>query len=362
MERLRIATVLGARPQFVKAAPLTRRLASVEDITEVLLHTGQHYDHEMSDLFFTQLGLPAPVEHLGVGSGTHGAQTGQMLERVETVLLAIAPDLVMVYGDTNSTLAGALAASKLGIPIAHVEAGLRSYNRDMPEEVNRVLTDHVAELLLCPSDLAVDNLAAEGVTSGVVMVGDLMRDALEWSLTAVDDEQAVLDRFEVKPGGFSLVTIHRPSNTDDPGRFARIMSALDVLGADDPVLFPVHPRTRDAIEAGSVDGTVRLLPPLGHLELLVLAKHARVGLTDSGGLQKELFWLETPAVTLRGETEWPETIAAGWNRLGGDSTEEIVAAARAAASDRPARSELYGDGRAAEHIEEVLRGWRATRV
>jgi UDP-N-acetylglucosamine 2-epimerase len=285
-----------------------------------------------------------------------------MLERIEAALVGLGPDVVVVYGDTNSTLAGALAAAKLRIPVAHIEAGLRSHNRDMPEEINRILTDHVAELLLCPSELAVVNLVGEGITAGVAMVGDLMRDALEWALAAVTDEAEVLDRYQVTSGGFSLATIHRPSNTDDAARFAEIMSALEKIGADHPVLFPVHPRTRSALDAAGVGGGVRLLQPLGHLDLVILAKHARVGLTDSGGLQKELCWLETPAVTLRRETEWPETITAGWNRLGGDSAADIVAAARAAARDRPVPSDLYGDGRAAERIEEVLVGWHDTGV
>jgi len=362
MPPLQVATILGARPQFVKAAPLTRHLAASSEIDEVLIHTGQHYDRDMSDVFFAELGLPEPAIHLGVGSGPHGAQTGQMLERLETALLESEPDLVVVYGDTNSTLAGALAAAKLSIPIAHVEAGLRSYNRAMPEEINRVVADHLAELLLCPSDLAVKNLAAEGITSGVVVAGDLMREAVTWALSNVGDESAVLERFGVTPGQFSLATVHRPTNTDDPARFDEIFTALERLSEVMPVLFPVHPRTRAVLEAYVGRDSVRLLPPLGHLDLLVLAKHAALGLTDSGGLQKELYWLETPAVTLRTETEWSETVDTGWNRLGGGSAAEISTAIESARTSHPDHPELYGDGLAAKHIEEVLLGWHADRV
>lgn len=356
---LRVATIVGARPQFIKAAPLSRRFAGSGSIAEFVIHTGQHYDEEMSSGFFAELGLPEPSVHLGVGSEAHGAQTGRMLEGIEAALLSRVPDMVIVYGDTNSTLAGALASAKLDLPLVHVEAGLRSFDRSMPEEVNRVVTDHLSTLLLCPSELAVANLAAEGIADGVHLIGDVMRDALDWVAGAGIDEEEVLGRYGVAPGSYVLATLHRPSNVDDPERLAEVMEALDRLSREYAIIFPAHPRTSAALDWAAASPYVAVLKPIGYGDLMMLAKHAAVGVTDSGGLQKELYWFGTPAVTLRATTEWPETVSTGWNRLVTGGAAEIVTAVReATAMDRP-RPELYGDGHAAKRIEELMLEWWA---
>jgi len=328
---MKIVSVVGARPQFIKCAPVSgelRRLA-----TEILVHTGQHYDDRMSGVFFAELGIPAPAYNLGVGSGLHGAQTGEMLKRIERVLVDERPDRVLVYGDTNSTLAAALAAAKLGIPVAHVEAGLRSFNRAMPEETNRVLTDHVSALLFCPTTTAVKNLAAEGITAGVHLVGDVMHDVLAGSLAAAEARSTVVATLGLRPGGYFLGTVHRAENTDRPERLQRIVGAFNDLAASTaPVVFPVHPRTRKLLDAGGWElaPAVRTIEPVSYLDMLMLEKHARAILTDSGGVQKEAFWLHVPCLTLRDETEWVETIDAGWNTLVGDDRARIVECARAA--------------------------------
>jgi UDP-GlcNAc3NAcA epimerase len=342
---MKIVSIVGARPQFVKAAAVSRKLR--EQHTEVLVHTGQHYDYEMSGIFFDGLEMPAPDVNLGVGSGAHGAQTGAMLKAIEDVLIAERPDWLMVYGDTNSTLAGALAASKVFVPVAHVEAGLRSFNRRMPEEVNRVVADHLSDLLLCPSDTAARNLAAEGISQGVDVVGDVMLDVLNWATErALARPPEVLHRLGLtKP--FVLATVHRSENTDDRARLAQILLALDAL--DEPVIFPVHPRTSRAIQELNwrPKPHLQLIDPVGYVEMLTLTGAARLVLTDSGGLQKEAYWLGVPCLTLRDETEWVETVHTGWNALVGSDFERIVHAAR---TFEPAgrRPTLYGDGRAAE--------------
>lgn len=356
---LRVATIVGARPQFIKAAPLSRRFQESGSIHEHIIHTGQHYDEEMSAGFFAELALPPPEVNLGVGSGAHGEQTGRMLEGIEAALVRLTPDMVVVYGDTNSTVAGALAAAKLPLPLVHIEAGLRSYDRGMPEEVNRIVTDHLSTLLACPSATAVANLANEGISSGVHLVGDVMRDALDWVMGSGVDEEEVLGRHGVAEGDYLLVTLHRASNVDDPRRLAEVVEALRRLSADHMILFPAHPRTAAALERMASSHHVAPVTPVGHGELMALAKHALVGLTDSGGLQKELYWLGTPAVTLRSETEWPETVATGWNRLVAGGANEICQAVGAAAAVDEPRPELYGDGHAGKRIEELLLGWWA---
>jgi len=328
---MKIVSVVGARPQFVKCAPVSgelRRLA-----TEILVHTGQHYDDRMSGVFFTELGIPAPEYNLGVGSGLHGEQTGEMLKRIERVLVDERPDRVLVYGDTNSTLAAALAAAKLGIAVAHVEAGLRSFNRAMPEETNRVLTDHVSALLFCPTTTAVKNLAAEGLTAGVHLVGDVMHDVLAGSLAAAETRSTVLATLGLRPAGYFLGTVHRAENTDRPERLQRIVGAFNDLAASTaPVVFPVHPRTRKLLDAAGweIAPAVRMIEPVSYLDMLMLEKHARAILTDSGGVQKEAFWLHVPCLTLRDETEWVETLETGANTLVGADRAKIVACARAA--------------------------------
>ena len=351
---MRIVTVVGARPQFVKAAALGRALRRRH--TEVLLHTGQHYDEEMSAVFFRELEIPEPDYNLGIGSAAHGAQTGEMLAGVEAVLLKEKPDWVLVYGDTNSTLAGALAAAKLGLPVAHVEAGLRSFNRRMPEEINRVLTDHLASLLFCPSRAAAENLAREGVVRGVHVVGDIMKDALSAAARLARARSGILRRLGLEPKRFLLATVHRAENTDDARRLRGILAALAELARSEPVVFPVHPRARKCIRAlagGKASGRLRMIDPVGYLDMVMLERSARMILTDSGGVQKEAYWLGVPCVTLRDETEWVETTAAGWNVVVGADAGRITAAVRrhAAPAKHPA---LYGDGKAAQRCVRLL--------
>jgi UDP-GlcNAc3NAcA epimerase len=349
-EPLTILTVVGARPQFIKAAAVSGPLR--ERHREVLLHTGQHYDEVLSDRFFRELTLPAPDIELGVGSGTHAEQTARMLVGVEQAIRSLGPDLVLVYGDTNSTLAGALAASKLQVPVAHVEAGLRSYNRRMPEEINRVVTDHLSAWLFCPGEAAARNLEREGITRGVSVVGDVMADVLA-RFDGSAGAEAVLARYGVPSGGYLLVTVHRAENTDDEGRLSGILDALDRLG--EPVVFPAHPRVREAMgRLGRVPAPhVQVIEPVGYAEIVALERHARAVVTDSGGMQKEAYWLGVPCVTLRDETEWGETVAHGWNVLAGADPDRIVDAVRAVS--RPAgRPPLYGGGHAGQAIADAL--------
>lgn len=337
---MKLVTVVGARPQFIKAAPMSRALRAVH--REILVHTGQHYDDNMSAVFFRELGIPEPDVHLGAGGGGHAEQTAKMLTGIERVLLDEKPDWLLIYGDTNSTLAGALAAAKVHIPIAHVEAGLRSFNRRMPEEVNRVVADHLSTLLLCPSEVAVRNLAAEGITRGVHVVGDVMADALLDAAQRADASD-VLVRHGLEPRRYLLATVHRAENTDDPARLAAILDAFADLGRT--ILLPLHPRTRAAIaRAGlALPGNVRACDPLGYLDMVRALRDADLVLTDSGGLQKEACWLGVPCVTLREETEWVETVESGWNRLAGADRERIRSAAatpfqRHAGASAPARA------------------------
>jgi UDP-N-acetylglucosamine 2-epimerase len=464
---MKIVTIIGARPQFIKAAAVSRAIAahnrqtlnldlgtsnielrtlnfehssSVEPRTlniehstlnEILIHTGQHYDDGMSAVFFRELEIPEPKYNLAIGSGSHGAQTGQMLTAIEKVLIEEKPDWVLIYGDTNSTLAGALAAAKLHIPIAHVEAGLRSFNRRMPEEINRVVADQLSTLLLCPSQVAVDNLAAEGIggnamvrqahhdtfscpplegvgggstlalrngwkpcpttpnfepsTSNVeprtlnfepltpphvLVTGDVMADALQFAATKASAQSDILARLGLQPQRYILATVHRAENTDDPKRLSNIMAVLAELAEREPVILPLHPRTRKILERTSNLDTrtlniehrtlniehpssLRLLDPLGYFDIIALEKSARMLLTDSGGMQKEAYWLKVPCVTLRDETEWVETVASGWNILTGAERDRIVTAVqnfKAPATHPP----LYGDGQAAEKILSIL--------
>lgn len=349
---MKIATILGARPQFIKAAAVSRELRKRHK--EVLIHTGQHYDYEMSGIFFDGLEIPAPDVNLGIGSGAHGAQTGAMLKGIEEVLISERPDWVLIYGDTNSTLAGALAAAKLLIPVAHVEAGLRSFNRAMPEEINRVIADHLSKLLLCPSDTAVANLAAEGITQNVHQAGDVMSDALIWAKQRIEARPPeVLNRLGLKKKNFLLATVHRGENTDDRERLAGIVNALNSV--NERVIFPIHPRARKALASAQCElrPQVQLVDPVGYFEMVTLTSAARMILTDSGGLQKEAYWLGVPCITLRDETEWVETVTAGWNILAGANSAAIVHAVR---SFVPAanRAPLYGEGGAAARCVELL--------
>ncbi len=350
---MRIASVVGARPQFIKAAMVGAALREAGHV-ELLIHTGQHFDANMSDVFFEELDLPAPSVNLGVGSGSHADQTAAMLTRIEAYLVAERPDLLMVFGDTNSTLAGSLAAAKLGIPVAHVEAGLRSFNRAMPEEHNRILTDHLSSYLFCPTETAVRNLTAEGVTDGVHLVGDPMYDAVLVYAAKARASSTILKDLDLGPGDYALCTIHRPYNTDDPRHLGDLLRGL--VSLPDPVVFPVHPRTRARIEEldpewpGRLeDAGARLLPPLGYLDLLRLQEGARVVMTDSGGVQKEAYFLGVPCITLRPETEWVETLDGGWNTLLGEDRGRLQDLYQNLQIPRGPRG-AFGDGRASRHI------------
>ncbi len=354
---MKVLSVFGARPQFIKAAPVGKALRAAGH-TEVLVHTGQHYDDGMSAVFFRELDIPEPDYNLSVGSGPHGWQTGQMLARIEEVLLAERPDWVLVYGDTNSTLAGALAAVKLHVPVAHVEAGLRSFNREMPEEHNRVLTDHCSDLLFCPTQTAVDNLAREGITQGVHLVGDVMYDAVLQFGELARGRSTILEDLGLTPKDYLLATVHRPYNTDNPQRLQSILEALGELG--EPVVFPVHPRTRQRIaEFGLRDPqsaicNLQFIEPVGYLDMLMLEQHARMILTDSGGMQKEAYFFAVPCVTLRPETEWVETVEAGWNVVVDADRERIVWAVDGRHWPQKPPRAAFGDGRAAEKMVRVL--------
>lgn len=355
---MKVITVLGARPQFIKAAPVCRAMAAEPSVTSRLLHTGQHFDDEMSAVFFEELGLPAPDWNLGLGSGTHGLMTGRMLGAVEEVLLDEAPDWVLVFGDTNSTLAGALAASKLPAQLAHVEAGLRSFNRTMPEEINRVVTDHLSDLCFAPTRLAAENLANEGIPRAqVVESGDVMYDAaLLFRERSRDRGGPSLDLPADAP--FILATIHRAENTDDPVRLRAVTEGLARVSREVPVILPLHPRTAQAIEQlGGVDlAGVTVVAPLGYLDMVALEARAALIVTDSGGVQKEAFFYRRPCVTLRDETEWQELVDLGWNRVVRPSSPEVVAEAVAAALVAPPGADAapYGDGHAADVIVDTL--------
>ena len=349
---MRVLTVVGNRPQFIKAAAVSHRLR--EEAEEVLVHTGQHYDEELSQIFFSELGLPRPEHHLELGGGSNTAQTARMLEALEGLLVSERPDQVLVYGDTNSTLAGALAAAQAHIPVAHVEAGMRSFDRAMPEELNRVLTDHASSLLLCSSEAAALNLRAERVAGRIEVVGDVMVDVFE--LLAPRADFATLDRLGVARGGYLLATAHRAGNVDDPARLRALVDLLLALPL--PAVLPLHPRTRARLEAAGwlaeleTAPRLRLAPPLGYLEFTALLGHARAVLTDSGGVQKEAYLAGVPCVTLRDTTEWVETVQVGWNVLVDlDAARAIAALERTPPAERPP---LYGDGRAGARVVAAL--------
>jgi UDP-N-acetylglucosamine 2-epimerase len=352
---MRVATIVGARPQFVKAAPLSAALAGAGH-EELLIHTGQHYDAGMSDVFFAELPIAPPSVNLGVGSGAAGWQVAEVLRRSEEVLRDAKPDWVVVYGDTNSTLGGALAAKKSELRLAHVEAGLRSWNRAMPEEDNRVLTDHASDLLLCPTPTAMRNLAREGLAERALHVGDTMYDAVREFLPLARARSRVLEAHGLRAGEFAVATVHRNYNADDPAALSSLLAALACL--EWPVVFPVHPRTRKKIAelpgAPLERGALRPIDPVSYLDMLVLEADARVVLTDSGGMQKEAMFLGTPCVTLRPETEWLETVELGWNVLAGTDPERIRAAAATAAPPRRSAQAAFGDGHAARAIVRAL--------
>jgi UDP-N-acetylglucosamine 2-epimerase (non-hydrolysing) len=338
---MKIVSVVGARPQFIKCAAVSREIR--KDHTEILVHTGQHYDPEMSDIFFEELEIPKPDYNLDVGSGSHGKQTGEILGKVEEVLLKEKPDYVLVYGDTNSTLGGALAAAKLHIPVAHVEAGLRSFDRTMPEEINRVLTDHISDILFCPTETSVKNLAAEGITKGVYLTGDVMADALAYNRDIAQRKSRILETLGLAGTEYCVLTVHRASNTDSRENLTSIIQAVGEAGV--PVVFPVHPRTRKYLQEdgllAELPANIQLIEPLGYLDMIRLMGSAQKILTDSGGMQKEAYLLGVPCITLRENTEWVETVEAGWNVLVGPDRDKIVNAIHCFTPENHVRN-IYG--------------------
>ncbi len=350
---MKVCSVVGARPQFVKAAVVSRELRNVGE--EVLVHTGQHYDEELSGVFFDELDIPEPEYNLGVESDTHGRQTAAMIAELEPVLEETRPDVLLLYGDTNSTLAGAVVGSKFDTAVAHVEAGLRSYNRDMPEETNRVLTDHASDMCFAPSRAAVENLADEGITDGVYWTGDVMYDTILEARTRAHDRSDILDDLDLTPGEFVLATVHRASNTDDRSNLEAILDGL--VSSPLPVVFPAHPRTIARLEEYELldrtTGEFELVDPQGYLDFVRLLDAAERVATDSGGVQKEAFFLETPCVTLREETEWTETVECGWNELVGPDEDRIRAALDREWGER-STPQPYGDGVASHRIVGLL--------
>ncbi len=374
---MKIVTIVGARPQFIKAAAVNRAIQGLNEgekrNQEILVHTGQHYDDFMDRVFFEELELPKPDYHLGVGSGSHAQQTGVILERIEPVLQKEKPDGVVVYGDTNTTLAGALAAAKLNIPVAHVEAGLRSYNRTMPEEINRLVTDHLSTLLFCPTDQAVRNLLKEGIKDGktriVKNVGDVMYDSILYYSKIAEKRSTILrdlglfaaktPNSEPETPNYYLATLHRAENTDNPEKLKSILKALDEIGKNTRVILPLHPRTKKMMEvflSPSKFKNIKFIEPVAYLDMLQLEKKAKAILTDSGGIQKEAYWFRIPCFTLREETEWVETILSGWNVLTGTNARKIVGGVGRLEKRRmvPKGRRLYGDGKASQKIVRII--------
>jgi UDP-GlcNAc3NAcA epimerase len=354
---MNVVTIIGARPQFVKAAVLSRCFARRDNVKEIIVHTGQHHDASMSDIFFEEMQIPKPKYNLEISGLGHGAMTGRMLEKIEEVLIQEKPDWVLVYGDTNSTLAGSLAASKLHIPVAHVEAGLRSFNMKMPEEINRILTDRVSSLLFCPTDTAVKNLKTEGLDKGVIRTGDVMADALFYYQTLAPQKAKL---FKTPPEEkFALATIHRAENTDDTERLKSIFNALEDINHKLPVYLPLHPRTRAKLKDLGITPKLHVLDPLGYYDMLQLLTNCSIVLTDSGGLQKEAYLCQKPCVTFRDETEWVELVENGVNKLVGTSTTAITKAAETFIERAPEFPKgLYGNGHAADQIIQALMEYR----
>lgn len=356
---LNIVTIVGARPQFIKAAAFSRwvRDHSGKEISEKIVHTGQHYDENMSDVFFTELDIPRPAYRFDIAGTTHGHMTGAMIGQIEDVLLADKPDCVLIYGDTNSTLAGALAAVKLHIPIAHVEAGLRSNNRRMPEEINRVVSDQLAARLYCPSQAACDNLAREGIVDGVLNVGDIMYDVALHYRDIARSKSDIMQRLGLETDRFVLSTIHRAENTDVPDRLEQICSGLGKISEELPVVLPLHPRTRKLISQNGFEGklgSTKIIDPLPFLDMIALQISAKSIVTDSGGVQKEAYFYRTPCITVRDQTEWTETIDAGWNRLVAPDADLISSLALTCTAPEDTAASIYGDGDTARRVGEDL--------
>ena len=364
---MKLVTIIGARPQIIKAAAVSRAIVehnkkdAERPILETIVHTGQHYDKNMSQVFFEELDIPEPDYNFGIGSGPHGEQTSKMLQKIEATLVKERPDCCLVYGDTNSTLAGALAAVKLHICVAHIEAGLRSFNRRMPEEINRVVTDHISDLLFCPTEKSIDNLSKEGISAGVHQVGDVMFDCIRfYAKRAKAVEQKTLKSLDIRPKSYYLATVHRAENTDDSMRLTNIFEALDEIAtANCPVVLPLHPRTVKYAQKHGLKfaNCVRAIQPVSYLEMVVLENNARLILTDSGGVQKEAYWFNVPCITLRDETEWVETVESGWNILTGANKHHIIDCARHGhrLQDKSPES-VCGNGDAADQICKVIQG------
>lgn len=351
---MKVASIVGVRPQFVKASVVSRELRKKHD--EVLIHTGQHYDYDMNKIFFDELNIPEPDHFLGIGSGSHGYQTGEMLKEIEKVLLKEEPDLVLTYGDTNSTLAGALAASKLHIKTAHIEAGLRSFDRMMPEEINRILTDHCSDILLCPTENAVNNLKNEGIIDNVFLTGDVMADSVIYNKELAEKQSTILDDLNLEGKKYLLATVHRASNTDKYTNLQNIVEAFSEL--DDLVVFPVHPRTKKLLIKynlyDKLKSSVKLIEPVGFLDFIKLMNNAKMILTDSGGIQKEAYILKIPCITLRENTEWVETVEDGWNVLVGADKGKIVKIVDSFNPSLSMYKQRFGNGNASEKIVEII--------
>jgi len=358
---MKLCTIVGARPQFIKAATVSRVIASTAGIDEIIIHTGQHYDNNMSGQFFEELSIPKPSYNLNIGSGSHGKQTGHMLSEIESVLIKEKPDIVLVYGDTNSTLAGSLAAAKLNISVAHVEAGLRSFNRKMPEEINRIMTDHLSSLLFAPTVNSYEQLIKEGINPEQIFnVGDVMYDATIYYNEYNSKRETIVDKLNLKKNQYCLATIHRAENTDDAMRLKNICNAFIELSKDIEIIFPLHPRTREALNKlqimSSLRGNITIIEPIGYLDMLAIERSAKFIVTDSGGVQKEAYYNQVPCITLRSETEWIESVKSGWNIL--CPTEKPFSLDKIVGEELVVQSlnfdKLYGDGTAAEKIVKIL--------
>jgi len=351
---MKIATIVGVRPQFVKASVVSRELSKNHD--EILIHTGQHYDHKMNEVFFEELNIPVPDHFLEIGSGSHGYQTGEMLKKIEDVLIKEQPDLVLTYGDTNSTLAGALAASKLHIKTAHVESGLRSFDRAMPEEINRIVTDHCSDILFCPTENAVNNLKNEGITDNVFLTGDVMADSVIYNKDIAETQSTILNDLDLESKSYLLATVHRASNTDDHTNLKNIVDAFSEL--DDNVVFPVHPRTKKCLKEydlyDKLASSVKLIDPVGFLDFIKLMNNAKMILTDSGGIQKEAYILKVPCITLRENTEWVETVEDGWNVLVGSNKAKIIQMVNELDPSLRSYANRFGIGNASEKIVSIV--------